>query len=323
MDVWTLLRTTLRRWYVFVPVLVVALALGYTAARDLPPVYVTQSSAILTGPALIPGDEEGEIDEINPFLSLGGSLTTTTAAMVVLMDSEPTRYELDEAGLETEYEVDRVDAVLYFDVEGLDEVAVTETANELVRIADVKLAELQEAADSDPDTRIQVVPLTSPQVALEGSTGGVQLIAVAGVVGLVLGSGLAVALDGFLTWRRRRAEEATLASESVSAVGWSPADERDPVEGDPVEGGQVEGGQVEGGQVGGDVVELPEAPTWAAAEEPRDEDAPATEPDATERARHVAPESPEATDATHDQADAEPSEHDHLASSGRRTTEHG
>lgn len=204
MDIWTVLRTSLRRWYVFVPVLALSLGLGYSMAQDLDPVYTAESSAILVAPAIVPGQEEGEMVEVNPYLNLGGGLTTTTQVTVVLMNSGPKRLEYFDLGLEPDYAVDRVDAVMYFTVTGTDPESVTATANELVVIADDEVAELQDKSTVRPEERIRVRPLSLPQVAIEDGGAGIQLMAILGVLGLVAGVGAAVALDGFLQWRRER-----------------------------------------------------------------------------------------------------------------------
>ncbi|WP_250443488.1 hypothetical protein [Actinotalea sp. C106] len=220
MDLWTLVRTTLRRWYVALPIVVGAAVFGYTLAEDLPPVYVATSSAILTGPEIVDGTEEGETVDVNPYLQLGGSLTTTTQVLVVLMDSTPARFKYEELGLEPDYEVTRADAVMFFDVEGSDPDNVVETANRLVELADTELADLQGEISSAPELRAQAVPLSVPQVADEDTGGGLTLMAVVGVVGLVLGVVAAVALDGVLLWRRRRREgDATEGNATEDTVG--------------------------------------------------------------------------------------------------------
>lgn len=205
MDIWTMLRTSLRRWYVSLPILAVSLGLGYTMAQDLDPVYSAESSAILIAPEIVPGVAEGELVEVNPYLNLGGGLTTTTQVLVVLMDSGPNRLKYFDLGLEPDFEVSRSDAVMYFTVTGADADAVTHTANELVSIADAEVAALQDKDAIDPARRIQVRPLSLPQVAVEHGGAGIQLMAILGVLGLVAAVAGALALDGFLRWRADRA----------------------------------------------------------------------------------------------------------------------
>lgn len=229
MDIWTVLRTSLRRWYVFIPILAVSLALGYTMAQDLDPVYTAESSAILVAPAIVPGQEEGEMVEVNPYLNLGGGLTATTQVMVVLMDSGPKRLDYFDRGLEPDYKVERLDAVMYFTVTGTDAEAVTETANELVAIADDEVAELQDKSTVPPEERIRVRPLSLPQVAIEDGGAGIQLMAILGLLGLVAGVGTALAFDGFIQWRRaRRSATVTDGTTGVASAG-STSDASTPV----------------------------------------------------------------------------------------------
>ncbi len=212
MDIWTILRTSLRRWYAFVPILALALGLGYSMAQDLDPVYTAESTAILVAPSIVPGQEEGEKVEVNPYMSLGGGLTATTQVIVVLMDSGPKRLEYFERGLEPDYVVDRNDAVMSFAVTGDEPDSVIETANELVDIADTEVAALQEKASVIPEERIRVRPLSLPAIAQEDGSAGPQLLAILGVLGLVAGIGGAIALDGFIRWRKRHRSTARTPS---------------------------------------------------------------------------------------------------------------
>lgn len=228
MDVWTLMRTALRRWYVFIPVVGASLAFAYSLASDLDPVYTAESSAILIAPEIVPGqgEDRGTLVEVNPYLNLGGGLQTATQVMAVLMDSGPQRLDYIERGLEPEYEVTRTDAVIFFEVTGTDEASVTATANELVAIADDEIAVLQDRTDIPDAQRIQVRPLSLPEEAVEDGGAGIQLIAILGVLGLVAGLGAALALDGLMRslHRRRAAKPSTEASlsEDTRRRSWRP-----------------------------------------------------------------------------------------------------
>ena len=116
MDIWTVLKACARRWYVFVPVLALSMWLAYAQMQAAPPAYLATSAATLTGPALVPGDEPGEVLEVNPFETLGGSLTQTTKVLVALMDSTPKRDEFYDDGVTADYAVTQDEAVVYIAV---------------------------------------------------------------------------------------------------------------------------------------------------------------------------------------------------------------
>jgi hypothetical protein len=225
MDIWTLLGTAARRWYVALPILLAALLIGFVTSRNLEPAYTATSTAVLAGPQLV--YEDGEPVAVNPFLNLGGSLGNTTQAMVVLMDSETKRLEHAARGIVEDYEVDRTDAVIFFDVTGDDPAAVVFTANELVTILDEEIATLQADPPSAPEQRIRAVAITAPTQATADTGARLQLIAVAGVVGLLLALAAAALVDGVARSRNRSSgrvvadgEEAPLGGSAAPPDEW-------------------------------------------------------------------------------------------------------
>jgi len=226
MDIWTVLKACTRRWYVFLPILGAALLIGNVQAGDQPPIYSATSSAVLAGPALVPGADPDQIVEVNPFESLGGSLNTTTQIVVSLMDSGPKRDELYDQGLELDYSVDRDEAVVYFYVEGDDPTEVIDTATTLVDAMDVAVAELQSRPVEAPASRIRAVPLALPTLAHRDSGAGIQLLTIIGIVGLVIATGAAIATDGLAGLRARRLEQrraaAADAGPGAPATGHAP-----------------------------------------------------------------------------------------------------
>jgi hypothetical protein len=205
MDIWTLLSTFLRRWYVSLPVVALAAMLGHQVAQEQEPLYQAQASAVLTPPQVVEDPRApGGFTETNPLLGLGGSISTTTNVLVVRMDSIATRQRYEEAGILPDYEVDAVDSVMFFDVEGEDEDEVIRTANRLVELADVEIAGMQEFIEGGPELRIRAIPVSVPLEAVENTSGAKVVLALSVALGLALAQTAAVALDGFLRWRRGR-----------------------------------------------------------------------------------------------------------------------
>lgn len=207
MDIWTVLKACARRWYVFVPVLALTMGFAYTQMQAAPPAYLATSTATLTGPALVPGQEPGEVLERNPFESLGGSLTSTTKVMVALMDSAPKRDEFVDQGVTADYEVAQDESVVYFDVVGDDPDAVVASAVRLVELLDVEMANLQGRAIEAPESRIRAVPVALPQTAAEDPVAGIRVFAVIGALGLIGSVAAALVTDAVMQNRRRRASE--------------------------------------------------------------------------------------------------------------------
>lgn len=204
MDIWTVLKACARRWYVFVPVLGLAVGLAYMQMQAAPPAYLATSSAALTGPALVAGDEPGEVIEVNPFESLGGSLTATTKVLVSLMDSAPKRDQFLDEGVQAGFDVTQDEAVIYFDVYGEDPDEVVASARRLVEILDVEMATLQGRAVEAPESRIRAVAVTLPETAEEDPVAGIRVFAIIAALGLVLAVAAALVADALVQGYRRR-----------------------------------------------------------------------------------------------------------------------
>lgn len=215
MDIWTVLKACIRRWYVFLPILGIALWIGNVQVQAAPPVYTATSSAALTGPALVPGGQPGEIIEVNPFL--GGSLSNATDMAVSLMDSDPKRDQFFTQGLTLDYEVGADNSVIYFTVTGSDPTQVTTQASQLVTTLDTEIATLQNKPVEAPESRIRAVPLALPTVADEDTMAGLRMLAVIGILGLVLATAAALIVEGALQTRARRA--ALRPAEPIGEIG--------------------------------------------------------------------------------------------------------
>lgn len=205
MDIWTVLKACARRWYVFVPVLALTMGFAYAQMKAAPPAYLATSTATVTGPALVPGQLPGEVIEVNPFETLGGSLTQTTKVLVALMDSTPKRDAFVAEGVTADYEVTQDESVVYFDVSGDDPDEVVASATRLVELLDVEIAGLQGRALQAPESRIRAIAVSLPQTAEEDPIAGIRVFAVVGALGLILSVAAALVTDAVLQGRRRRA----------------------------------------------------------------------------------------------------------------------
>ncbi|GEN79719.1 hypothetical protein [Actinotalea fermentans] len=205
MDIWTVLKACARRWYVFVPVLALTMGFAYAQMQAAPPAYLATSTATVTGPALVPGQQPGEVVEVNPFETLGGSLTQTTKVLVALMDSTPKRDAFVAEGVTADFEVTQDESVVYFDVSGDDPDEVVASATRLVELLDVEMAALQGRALQAPESRIRAIAVSLPQTAQEDPIAGIRVFAVVGALGLILSVAAALVTDAVLQGRRRRA----------------------------------------------------------------------------------------------------------------------
>lgn len=307
MDIWTVLKACVRRWYVFGPTLGLALWLAYSQMQSMPPAYTATSSATIAGPALVPGEAPGEIIEVNPFERLGGSLNATGQVMASLMDSGPKRVEFGDAGVTEAYEVSQDDAVIYFDVQGADADGVVTSATRLVELLDTELATLQGRAVEAPESRVRAVTLSVPTVADEDPIAGLRLFAVLAALGLVLAVALALVVDAVAQSRRRRTP--TARYEAHRATSWVRTPAVRPLRRQPAtvtrqrEAGPADTTQpivVPGGAPGG--ATPPAAPPPVASEHE------------TRHASAAAP--PEASEGRPDEAPEEAESYGHLSAAG-------
>ena len=186
MDIWTVLKACVRRWYVFLPILGAALVVGNAQVQATPAEYAATSTAALTPPSLVPGAEPGEIIEVNPFQNLSGSMNTTSEILVALMASVPQREQIYDQGLIDDYDVSVDKSVIYFDVVGADPALVIETATQLVAILDTEVANLQNKPVETPESRIRAVPIAIPLSAAKDTMAGLRLLVVIAAFGLLL-----------------------------------------------------------------------------------------------------------------------------------------
>jgi hypothetical protein len=203
MDIWTVIRITLSRYYVSLPILLLCMGFGVTKAAGHELAYKATSSAILTGPSLVRGNVAGEVEKINPLMNLGGTLDANTLAVTDLMDSQPKRVEFEARGIDPGYKVTRLESVIMFEVKGPDPESVVANSNALVRLADSETLRLQGESNVDaaPAQRIRVIALAVPQVAAPDHAARAKIMMVFSVLGLLGAIASAIALHGFLRWR--------------------------------------------------------------------------------------------------------------------------
>ncbi len=84
MDVFSLVRACLRRWWVFVPLLAIAAAVTVLQGRDIKPTYSESAQMIVVPPSATPiTNPNGTLAAVNPL----GATSTVQAVLVVQMNS--------------------------------------------------------------------------------------------------------------------------------------------------------------------------------------------------------------------------------------------
>lgn len=196
MDFWELTVILFRRWYVFVPVLLLTLGGTFFLGQRVEPSYEAQASMLVAGPG-------GELGDGNPF----ATSETAARALAVIMESPEAITSVSsqtDAPDDVEYTVTNLShtSILEIYIDAPTAETALQTAQAAVSVIESRLADAQESIGATPSARSKMVTLSPPLDAKPSTEGRMRvLIAGAGVSGL-LALTAALALEGLQ--RRRR-----------------------------------------------------------------------------------------------------------------------
>jgi hypothetical protein len=200
MDFWELLKVLARRWYVVLPVILVAAFLANSLPARVDPIYSSTGSVILVGPT---GGEATR--QANPFL------TTTLAAnaeAVALVATDPdARRSAQAAGVSTNYSVDTAgstSSVLVIEAEASTPQEAEETVVFLEGLLSEILADQQQRADVPEDAFMSLQVLTPEPTSEQVYDEEQRLRILILVIGALVAVLLALSFEGIVELRRRR-----------------------------------------------------------------------------------------------------------------------
>lgn len=181
MDLWTSLRVLARRWYVFGPLLLLTVVIGYVVTTSMAPVYEVQSSVVLLGP-----DSTGKGGVAsNPYLNFDGSLETTAQVLASTMGSDAYVKQMYDKGASGEFVVSTPGGPI------VSVVADGVSGEEAVRTAQVVIAGLrselesrQVAVGAPTNSLIRAETVVPPTSASYKIGSRVRVLAALGVVGV-------------------------------------------------------------------------------------------------------------------------------------------
>jgi hypothetical protein len=236
MDLWTSLQVLARRWYVFIPLLIITAATGYVTTVAMAPVYEVHSSVVLLGPE----DPQAGAAAANPYLNFDGSLETTAQLLVNSFASDAYVTQLQDRGASGGFVVSSpggpiVDIVA--DGASPDEaIATAEVVTSSLR-ADLKSRQLSVGASNKALIRVQtLVPPTNASYQI-GSR--VRVLAALGVVGV---AGSVFLTFGFESLARARRRHLLSGLEQDLTAGPMPASPHRGLEGHPDDVGALASG---------------------------------------------------------------------------------
>ena len=216
MDFLTLMKILVRRWYVVVPTIVLSLVVGTSMVSSVEAQYEANGSVLLLGPRehqRLPNADPTVPPLLrNPYTEFSPSLTTTAAALELILDNDAHRRAIKEAGLSDEYEVLATEdsPTLDVTVQAASSAVAVETLETIFSTLSQELQERQAAVGAPPELQITSQPLVLPDRAAETTVARDRALAAFSVLGLLATISVALVTDSIIGNRRRRADQALL-----------------------------------------------------------------------------------------------------------------
>ena len=210
MDLFTILGTCLRRWYVFLPVLAISGYFAMQAYQQVEPLYSASTSIVILPSQPLPGapDEADTLTLDNPYAGSGGP-KLAAAVLAKNIDSSTFRDRLGLTPDDTsifESTVAQTQPIITVDATASSPEAVISTLGAVTIAARVVLDDFQAVAEAPEAKRYLVAAAVPPSAATDVTPSRWRTAGAILVVGAGLAALLAVALDAALRARRRNAE---------------------------------------------------------------------------------------------------------------------
>ena len=235
MDLGEILRVMRSRWYIVVPMLLLAVGLGVGAYIMVPAKYSTYTMvSLLSSPSATTTATPGQD---NPFLDFNDSLTATADFLGRGLQSTDVVQELRREGVTEDYTVALAENAqgpfLTLTVTGTDEDHILTSASTLARYAATELVEIQQqngVATKDMIRLAQVIPPQKPETQTKKK---IEIVIAAGGGTVALTFILTFALESIRRSPRRRASDRPEPTETAADNGARPADRSSWIAGQP------------------------------------------------------------------------------------------
>ncbi|MBD8061606.1 hypothetical protein [Oceanitalea stevensii] len=195
MDVWQITVATLRRWYIFLPLLALTAGAVQVVGAGVAPEYEVAGTALITpgsAPAPVPNPYGGE-DQAN-------------AAVAIVLNSAEMRARVQAEGLLPSYEVASRSrsTIMTVSVRGGDADQAEVTADFVFGLAVEELEQRQSSAGIPPAAQYGLDVLAAPSLQAVVYDGKLQVQAITGLLGASLALVVAVLFDDIVGLVRRR-----------------------------------------------------------------------------------------------------------------------
>jgi hypothetical protein len=208
MDVWSLTRAALRRWYVLLPALLITALLTSSAGNSAAPEYETTGAALMVPPAVA-------ADVVNPYSSSSGPEVLRT-----IVSGSAVRGRLAAQGLESGYELTITSRTPIFNitVRSEDRQRALGTGAAVIEALRQELTSAQADFGVPPSAMATVQVIDAPDTVTSVGSGAVRIKAVVALLGVIGSVALAVTFDDLLLLVRRRRQSFRAGRASAAAA---------------------------------------------------------------------------------------------------------
>ncbi|MGS2617008.1 hypothetical protein ACVCAH_21155 [Micromonospora sp. LZ34] len=222
MDLGEILSVVRARWYILLPMMLLAVGLGVAAFVLVPTSYQsTTTVSLLSSPAATAAATPGENND-NPFLNFNGSLVATADFLGRSLQSTDAQAELLEMGVTEEFEVGLAEGAqgpfLTFTVTGTDQVHLLASTTTIAQYAETKLTKIQADNDVKPQDMVRMTEIIPPQKPEPQLKDKLKLVIAAGGGTTALALLLTFVVESLARSRRRRQEFATATTGPAAGV---------------------------------------------------------------------------------------------------------
>lgn len=221
MDLWEATKILFRRWYITVPICLLAGLGALVAGSQMDPEYVASSVGIL-----LPIDETAEQaifdlgeEAENPWEATGSVATLRSVALVLGADG--VRSQIVDQGLAPTYsiEVEPRDPIVYIDVTDRDPDLALVTLDEMVLRLEDELDARQAQVGAPETRRFKIEILSQSEVPLPDYSNRTRVRIVVLLLGLVLAAAAGLVFDAWAVARaERRHDEDADGSDDVPEI---------------------------------------------------------------------------------------------------------
>lgn len=199
MDVWSLTRAALRRWYVLLPALLVTGLLVASAGRSVAPEYETTGAALLVQPSIVTGPN-------NPYAASSGP-----EVLRIIVSGSSVRSRLAAQGMDPSYELAVTNRTPIFNVRvrSGDRERALATGEAVIDALRQELAYGQQQSGIPEEAMATIQVIDAPDAVSTVGGGATRVKAVVAFLGLAASVALAVTFDDVLLLLSRRRPRTT------------------------------------------------------------------------------------------------------------------